>query len=173
MSFSTFGALWFWPIAYAAAAAISPTFFFFGWWIYWAFPNGPWITGPLLTEAPWNQIGRVDLRVLPMITGVSYLLSAEISLSLWAFYWLVRFVRPDGMGGGDVKLAAALALWFSPASAVKFLVVMSLAGGVLTLFVVALHRMRGKSGRPEIPYGVAIAFGGLVILTQRFLNQFA
>ena len=50
---------------------------------------------------------------------------------------------------------------------------MSLAGGVLTLFVVALHRMRGKAGRPEIPYGVAIAFGGLVILTQRFLNQFA
>jgi prepilin peptidase CpaA len=77
------------------------------------------------------------------------------------------------MGGGDVKLAAALALWFSPASTLKFLVLMSLAGGVLTLLVVALHRMRGKSGRPEIPYGVAIAFGGLAILTQRFLNQFA
>jgi prepilin peptidase CpaA len=77
------------------------------------------------------------------------------------------------MGGGDVKLAAALALWFSPASTFKFLVLMSLAGGVLTLLVVGLHRMRGKSGRPEIPYGVAIAFGGLVILTQRFLNQFA
>ena len=77
------------------------------------------------------------------------------------------------MGGGDVKLAAALALWFSPASTVKFLVLMSLAGGVLTLVVVALHRVRGRAGRPEIPYGVAIAFGGLVILTQRFLNQFA
>ena len=77
------------------------------------------------------------------------------------------------MGGGDVKLAAALALWFSPASTIKFLVLMSIAGGVVTLFAVALHRARRKSGRPEIPYGVAIAFGGLVILTQRFLNQFA
>jgi prepilin peptidase CpaA len=77
------------------------------------------------------------------------------------------------MGGGDVKLAAALALWFSPASTLTFLVLMSLAGGVLTLAVVALHRMRGRTGRPEIPYGVAIAFGGLAILTQRFLNQFA
>ena len=77
------------------------------------------------------------------------------------------------MGGGDVKLAAALALWFSPASTLKFLIFMSLAGGVLTLLMVALHRVRGKAGRPEIPYGVAIAFGGLVILTQRFLNQFA
>ena len=77
------------------------------------------------------------------------------------------------MGGGDVKLAAALSLWFSPASTVKFLVLMSIAGGVLTLVVLAWHRWREREGRPEVPYGVAIAFGGLAILTQRFLNQFA
>jgi prepilin peptidase CpaA len=77
------------------------------------------------------------------------------------------------MGGGDVKLAAALALWFPPAGTVKFLVLMSLAGGVLTLVILAWHRLRRRGGRPEIPYGVAIAFGGLAILTQRFLNQFA
>jgi prepilin peptidase CpaA len=76
------------------------------------------------------------------------------------------------MGGGDVKLAAALALWFSPASTLKFLVLMSLAGGAVTLVAVVLHRARGNAGRPEIPYGVAIAFGGLAILAQRFLNQF-
>jgi prepilin peptidase CpaA len=56
---------------------------------------------------------------------------------------------------------------------VKFLLLMSVAGGVLTLGIVALHRWRRREGRPEIPYGVAIAFGGLAILTQRFLNQFA
>ncbi len=77
------------------------------------------------------------------------------------------------MGGGDVKLAGALALWFSPAMTLKFLVLMSLAGGVLTLAVVCWHRLKRREGRPEIPYGVAIAFGGLAILTQRFLNQFA
>ena len=77
------------------------------------------------------------------------------------------------MGGGDVKLAAALALWFSPASTIKFLLLTSLAGGVLTLGVLAFHRLKRREGRPEIPYGVAIAFGGLAILTQRFLNQFA
>ncbi|MEA3068462.1 MAG: prepilin peptidase CpaA [Sphingomonadales bacterium] len=77
------------------------------------------------------------------------------------------------MGGGDVKLAAALALWFSPAGTVKFLVLMSIAGGVLTLGILAWHRARRGEGRPEIPYGVAIAFGGLAILSQRFLNQFA
>ncbi|NUT01079.1 MAG: peptidase [Sphingomonas sp.] len=77
------------------------------------------------------------------------------------------------MGGGDVKLAAALALWFSPPEILKFLVVMSIAGGLLTIVILAVHRLRSKEGRPKIPYGVAIACGALVILTQRFLNQFA
>ena len=77
------------------------------------------------------------------------------------------------MGGGDVKLAAALALWFSPLTTLRFLVLMSAAGGVLTLVVVLAHRLRSREGKPEIPYGVAIAFGGLWIVAQRFLNQFA
>ena len=76
------------------------------------------------------------------------------------------------MGGGDVKLAAAFSLWFPIASTVKFLVLMSLAGGVLTLILFGLHRAARREGRPNIPYGVAIAFGGLAILAQRFLNQF-
>src|SRR5689334_18638809 len=80
------------------------------------------------------------------------------------------------MGGGDVKLASALALWFSPGGTVKFLVLMSIAGGVLTLGVLAWHRAQKREGRPEIPYGVAIAFGALAILipnlAQPFLNQF-
>ena len=76
------------------------------------------------------------------------------------------------MGGGDVKLASALALWFSPAGTVKFLMLMSVAGGVLTLGLLVWHRAQKREGRPEIPYGVAIAFGALAILTQRFLNQF-
>ncbi len=76
------------------------------------------------------------------------------------------------MGGGDVKLAAALALWFSPGATIKFLLIMSIAGGVLTLLLVAIHRLRARTGRVQIPYGVAIAVGGLAISTQRF-NQFA
>lgn len=77
------------------------------------------------------------------------------------------------MGGGDVKLAGALALWFPPAATVRFLVIMSLAGGIVTLIFVILHRLRRNEGRAKIPYGVAIAAGGLAILAQRFLNQFA
>jgi prepilin peptidase CpaA len=97
----------------------------------------------------------------------------QVAIALGVFLLLALAFQAGLMGGGDVKLAAALALWFSPASTLKFLVFMSLAGGVLTLVLVAAHRLRSKEGRPEIPYGVAIAIGGLAILAQRFLNQFA
>jgi prepilin peptidase CpaA len=50
---------------------------------------------------------------------------------------------------------------------------MSISGGVLTVILLAWHRARRNAGRPQIPYGVAIAFGGLAILAQRYLNQFA
>ena len=94
-----------------------------------------------------------------------------VAAGVFALFALTFFLGM--MGGGDVKLAAALALWFPPAATLKFLVLMSIAGGVLTVLVLIVHRLRKREGRPEIPYGVAIAFGGLAILTQRFLNQFA
>jgi len=100
-------------------------------------------------------------------------IAVQIAAGLTVFGLLAAAFFAGMMGGGDVKLAAALALWFSPASTIKFLILMSIAGGVLTLLILAWHRARKREGRPEIPYGVAIAFGGLAILTQRFLNQFA
>ena len=99
--------------------------------------------------------------------------ATQLGVALGVFVLLAGAFYIGMMGGGDVKLAAALALWFSPALTLQFLVLMSLAGGVLTLVVMVAHRMRRKPGKPEIPYGVAIAFGGLAILAQRFLNQFA
>jgi prepilin peptidase CpaA len=97
----------------------------------------------------------------------------QIGLAVGVFALLAVAFYAGMMGGGDVKLAAALALWFSPASTLRFLVFMSIAGGLLTLVVLALHKFRGREGRPQVPYGVAIAIGGLAILAQRFLNQFA
>jgi prepilin peptidase CpaA len=76
------------------------------------------------------------------------------------------------MGGGDVKLGAALALWFPPEATLFLIVIMSLAGGVLTIIVMIEHKIKKNQGRPEVPYGVAIAFGGLWLLAQRFLNHF-
>jgi len=117
----------------------------------------------LLAPVSWLSVGMPlwpDAAIIVAVAaGVFVLLAA-------AFY-------AGMMGGGDVKLAAALALWFSPEMTVNFLIWMSIGGGVLTTVVLLLHRSKKKPGKPEVPYGVAIAFGGLVILVQRFLNQFA
>jgi len=121
------------------------------------------LTVALLAPAYWASIA------LSPWPGIAIQLAAGAAV----FTVLAGAFYAGMMGGGDVKLAAALALWFSPSGTLRFLVLMSLAGGVLTLVLVAWHRARKRQGRPEIPYGVAIAFGGLVILTQRFLNQFA
>jgi prepilin peptidase CpaA len=121
------------------------------------------LTVALLAPVYWLSIA------LPIWPGVGI----QIAAGAGVFALLAGAFYAGMMGGGDVKLAAALALWFSPASTLYFLVLMSLAGGVLTLVVIALHRIKRREGKPEIPYGVAIAFGGLFILTQRFLNQFA
>ena len=49
-------------------------------------------TGPLLSEAPWNQIGGMpDISVFPMVVGITYLLTSEISFSLWFFYLFIKF----------------------------------------------------------------------------------
>ena len=76
------------------------------------------------------------------------------------------------MGGGDVKMLAALALWLPPLALMKLLVVMSIAGGVLTVAMAVRHRVSRAEHKLEVPYGVAIAFGGFWLIGERFLNQF-
>ena len=145
--------------------------------------NGLNATVALLAPVYWWSVG------LPFWPDAAI----QIGVAMFVFAALAVTFYLGMMGGGDVKLAAALALWFSPGSTVRFLVIMSLAGGLLTVVVLILHRLKGKPEpeaslealpeapddsekiitKPEVPYGVAIAIGALWILAQRFLNQFA
>lgn len=68
------------------------------------------------------------------------------------------------MGGGDVKLLAALALWFPWQAVISLLVLMAWLGGLVTLVTVIHHRMTRRLGQPEIPYGVAISLAALWLL---------
>lgn len=83
-----------------------------------------------------------------------------------AAFWLGQ------MGGGDVKLIGALALWLPPQPLLWMLVLMSLLGGALTLLMVADKLLRKKKQLPEIPYGVAIAMAALLVIREPILNQF-
>ncbi len=133
--------------------------------------NGLNLTVALLAPVFWWSIG------LPLWPDAAM----QVGVALAVFVVLAATFYMGMMGGGDVKLAAALALWFRPFTTLKFLVIMSIAGGLLTVVVLLLHKFRGKppiegdepAAKPEVPYGVAIAIGALWILAQRFLNQFA
>lgn len=62
-------------------------------------------TGALFTEPPWNQIGWTPLIIWPIAVGVSYLLTSEISFSMWFFYWFMK-----------LQLIVAYYLGFAPNS---------------------------------------------------------
>jgi prepilin peptidase CpaA len=97
----------------------------------------------------------------------------QIAMAAGLFALFALAFHFGAMGGGDVKLVSALALWLPPGATLKLLVIMSIAGGFLTLAMVIRHRI-AKSGQIlEIPYGIAIAFGGFWLISERFLNQFS
>lgn len=77
------------------------------------------------------------------------------------------------LGGGDIKLLAALSLWFTPFSYMQMLLIMSLFGGALAVAFV-VRRVVLKPRTPgRLPYGVAIAFGALWVLAINHLPHAA
>lgn len=108
---------------------------------------------------------------MPLIEMGYHVLAALIVLVIafgcFSFGWI---------GGGDAKLAAATALWFGFSHLMDYLVLASLLGGALTLMILTvrgwplplflerepwierLHRVN-----TGIPYGIALAFAGLLV----------
>jgi prepilin peptidase CpaA len=69
------------------------------------------------------------------------------------------------MGGGDVKLLAAAALWMPLPTLPIFLVALALAGALqagVVLTARAVAAPAPSAPRPRMPYGVSIALAGLV-----------
>ena len=68
------------------------------------------------------------------------------------------------MGGGDVKMIGALALWLPLGSLVEMLMTMSVLGGAITVALMLERRWLRRIGAIEVPYGVAIAAAALLAL---------
>lgn len=100
-----------------------------------------------------------------------------------------------GMGGGDVKLMAAVGAWAGTALTVTILIATAIAGGILAVLYMVLHRrVRAtllntlelirhhltsglqphpvlnvrEPGTMRVPYGVAIAMGTLYCVGNAF-----
>jgi prepilin peptidase CpaA len=63
-----------------------------------------------------------------------------------------------------VAALVALALWTPPLPFAQLLLVMAVAGGVLTLGMGAWHVAKRRRDRLAIPYGIAIAGAGLWVI---------
>ncbi|NKB76432.1 MAG: ammonium transporter [Gammaproteobacteria bacterium] len=82
---------------------VTITFFFFGWWIYWAFPNGPWINGDILwgdgaANTPWSETMGPHLG--DRITGV-----------FWAAFLLFSWTAASIVSGAVIERITNAAFW--------------------------------------------------------------
>jgi len=117
---------------------------------------------------------------LPFSDPSQLMASVATTASLFAILFILH--ARGYLGGGDVKLLSALAIGLSFHSLLQLLIVISLAGGVIALLHLALRRLPrptlpaiGSSflrrvyaierwrnlRRAPLPYGVAIAAGGI------------
>jgi prepilin peptidase CpaA len=121
---------------------------------------GNWLNGAIALGAPlfWWASG---LALWPDV-------ALQVGVATGVFAVLAGLFALGAMGGGDVKLLTALALWIEPTWFLRLLVVMSLVGGVLTLVLAAWHVSRRRKDRLAIPYGLAIASAGLWVLSAHY-----
>jgi prepilin peptidase CpaA len=130
------------------------------------------------------------LAVRLLAAGLPGLTAGLLGLLLGGGIFYVLFLL-GGMGGGDVKLIAAVSAWAGAAQTVNILIAAALAGGVLavgtmlfyktvrqtlmnTVELIRHHLQSGLRPHPElnvresgalrVPYGVAIAAGTLYCL---------
>ncbi len=132
---------------------------------------GNWLNGAIALAAPvfWWASG-LPLWADPLV-GASVL--GQLGVAFVTFVILAVLFALKAMGGGDVKLLTALALWIAPMLFLQLLIVMALLGGVLTLVFGAWHVMRRQREKLAIPYGVAIALAGLWVLGTGYLPSAA
>lgn len=116
----------------------------------------------LLAPVCWWASGMTVWPDMAIQTGI-----ALITFALFIIPFALR-----AMGGGDVKLIGALALWFPFLELMQFLTIMSLIGGALTLAMLIRHKLQKAEHPLEIPYGVAIALAGLWTIYERNINHF-
>ncbi len=123
----------------------------------------------------WDTTLLPDSMTLPLLWGglLAALLGWTVPVTqalwgalvgfggLWAVVWLFeRATGKQAMGGGDLKLLAALGAWLGPAALLPVVFLASLLGAVVGLVMKARGSLR--EGR-FVPFGPFLAGAGLVV----------
>ena len=99
---------------------VTVTFFFFGWWIYFAFPNGPFIfNGQGLVEAtanavPWSELMGAHLGGPPATettTADDNAFWARINGVFWAAFLLFSWTAASIVSGAVIERIRSAAFW--------------------------------------------------------------
>lgn len=120
-----------------------------------------WLNGAIALGAPafwWAN----SLALWPDVA-----LQVGVAIATFAVLAILFAIR--AMGGGDVKLLTALALWIEPVLFGKLIVMMALLGGVLTVGFGLWYLSRRQRDKIAIPYGVAISAAGLWVIANFYL----
>lgn len=83
------------------------------------FPSVPYIPlkpdadlniGQYFTDPPWSAIGYLTLAFYPLVIGIAYFLSLEVSFSCWFFYLFTKFqsVMATALGYRDPQAPPAM-----------------------------------------------------------------
>ncbi len=97
---------------------VTVTFFFFGWWIYFAFPNGPGITGGLIAAPwaePWSELMGPHLGGPPVsegLTGDDTAFWSRINGVFWAAFLLFSWTAASIVSGAVIERIRSFAFWF-------------------------------------------------------------
>jgi prepilin peptidase CpaA len=115
--------------------------------------------------------------------SVAPLLLPQAVLIGTVFIIMLTLMLLNIIGGGDAKLLFALAFWLQPEAYLNMVLLTSVAGGVLSLWVLVQRRRSAVAAAPDmdgvptdvkrkqrVPYGVAIAAGAIVPVSQLILN---
>lgn len=122
--------------------------------------NG-WPIAILLLFSVAYASGAIADPVWPHI--LHFAVALAVGIGLFALGWF---------GGGDAKLYAAVALWFGIARAPYLFFCVAIAGAVLALVHLTVRMFQTQENRArairegKIAYGVAIAIGATMALTQ-------
>lgn len=123
-----------------------------------------WKNGAIALLAPvWWWANALPLW--PDVAIQIVLAAAVFALFCVAFHF-------GQMGGGDVKMIGAIALWLPLTPLLALLLAMSIIGGAVTIVMMIDRKIARREGVIEIPYGVAIAIAGLLSLREPLFNQF-
>ncbi len=96
---------------------VTITFFFFGWWIYFAFPNGPGITGGLVDAPwaePWSELMGPHMGGTPAtdaFTADDTAFWARINGVFWAAFLLFSWTAASIVSGAVIERIRSFAFW--------------------------------------------------------------